>query len=289
MIGMNAPPGKRYHRLIVASSLTAAVIVGWLDYMTGPYLNLELIYLLPIVIASWFYSCRYGLFLASICTIFLLTADISWKSPALDIPVVVLNALFRLVIFVFIVQGIARIKKDALIIRQEAEREKNYARTDSLTGIANARYFYEVLNVEMERSRRHQHPLTVLYIDLDNFKTINDRHGHLAGDRLLRSIADLIGQNIREIDTVARLGGDEFGILMPETTVKTARPVVVRLRKILRLELQKMNRKITLSIGIGTFRKIPDSADVIITRVDGLMYNAKRKGKNRVEERTYDN
>jgi diguanylate cyclase (GGDEF)-like protein len=149
-------------------------------------------------------------------------------------------------------------------------------------------YFYEILNLEMERARRHNNHFSIAYIDLDNFKDINDKYGHLVGDELLHRIAILIKQNIRNIDTVARLGGDEFVVLMPETPTIKGRAVIERLIKIFLGEMAKNDWPVTMSAGLASFLQIPTTVDAIISKADELMYVAKQKGKNRIEEKIFD-
>jgi len=102
-------------------------------------------------------------------------------------------------------------------LKSALEHEKELARTDSLTGIANRRYFIELANMEINRACRYKHPFTIVHIDLDNLKAVNDRFGHSTGDTVLRLVVNTIQNNIRATDIVARLGGDEFVILLPET------------------------------------------------------------------------
>ena len=107
-------------------------------------------------------------------------------------------------------------------LKRALDRERELSGTDVLTGIRNARSFREVLGAEIERSKRFQRPFTVAYLDLDNFKTVNDCHGHEHGDELLRLVGNTILTGIRKTDTVARLGGDEFALLLPETEYEAA-------------------------------------------------------------------
>ena len=165
------------------------------------------------------------------------------------------------------------------------EREKRISRTDPLTGVSNARYFIEFAAIELDRARRYGHLLTIVYLDLDNFKYVNDNFGHLTGDRLLKLIADKVHGRIRAIDIVARLGGDEFVILLPEVSFDDAQVVVERMRTLL-LEVMKGNDwPVTFSIGMITHRSLPESVDRLIKEADDLMYVAKRNGKNQIEKK----
>jgi diguanylate cyclase (GGDEF)-like protein/PAS domain S-box-containing protein len=165
-------------------------------------------------------------------------------------------------------------------LREALENEKNLARLDFLTQIPNRRAFAEVLQSEAARSRRYKRPLTLAYIDLDNFKQINDHLGHETGDELLSLIAQTILANIRSTDTVARLGGDEFALLLPETEKDAAYGVVTKLRRILLETVEARQWPVTLSIGVATFVKPVDSVAMLVKVADDLMYSAKGQGKN---------
>jgi len=162
-------------------------------------------------------------------------------------------------------------------------QEKQLSRIDFLTGIKNRRYFIELANMEINRTRRYEHPFTMLCIDLDNFKVVNDSFGHSTGDILLRLVARTIWENIRVTDTVARLGGDEFAILMPETGRDVAEVIIQRVQKINLDYMRKHGWPVTLSIGVVTFTNPPSTVDEVLRISDRLMYTAKKNGKNRIE------
>ena len=156
------------------------------------------------------------------------------------------------------------------------------AGTDALTGVANRRHFYDLADSEINRLKRYGHPFTVCYIDIDNFKQINDTFGHGEGDNLLRLIAESIISNMRRTDVVGRLGGDEFALLMPETGADVALNVV---GKVLALQgiAQKRGLTITLSIGMVVYLSPPENVEEMIKRADALMYSVKTGGKNNIK------
>ena len=162
------------------------------------------------------------------------------------------------------------------------EREKKEARSDVLTGVANGRFFYELANIEISRASRYKRPFSVAYIDVDNFKVVNDRFGHSVGDSLLRLVAGTIRNNIRESDIIARLGGDEFALMLPETGYESAQTVISRVQKNLLDVMQKNGWPVTFSIGVATFIEPPNSVDEIVKKADELMYSVKNKGKNSI-------
>lgn len=166
--------------------------------------------------------------------------------------------------------------KDAL------ERERDNARNDFLTGIANRRAFYEIAATEAQRSRRYGRPLTLVYVDLDNFKAVNDSLGHDAGDELLVEVAATIQSAVRTTDTVARLGGDEFAVLLPETDKDSGEVVTRKLQHALLATMQEHNWCVTFSIGLISFRTPPESVTEMIRKADEVMYSVKLRGKNSV-------
>src|SRR5262249_16605305 len=168
--------------------------------------------------------------------------------------------------------------EDKLQLALQAEKQK--ARFDFLTGIPNRRTFYEALVSESHRSRRYDRPLTLAYIDVDNFKSVNDLFGHGQGDEVLRHVADTLQANIRRTDMAARLGGDEFAILLPETDTHSADTVVSKIRECLEQAIALRSWPISFSIGVVTFEKPLQTAEEMVNKADELMYEVKRQGKN---------
>lgn len=152
--------------------------------------------------------------------------------------------------------------------------------TDSLTGLYNQRHFSSRLKQEMERARRRRYPLSLLLLDLDNFKSYNDTHGHLAGDRALEEVGKIVlGSIRRDIDAGFRYGGDEFAVLLPETTRQEAATIAKRIRDSFR---KTGLAGLTTSIGLIEFGP-DDPAEVVMEMVDRAMYRAKGAGGDRIE------
>jgi diguanylate cyclase (GGDEF)-like protein len=172
-------------------------------------------------------------------------------------------------------------------LKEARDHESELARTDPGTEVANARAFREMAAVELERARRYKRPLTLAFIDVDNFKAVNDKYGHDVGDTLLRELAATIKRNIRTTDAVARVGGDEFVVLFPETDGQPARELLDRIRKIVHDVVRKNGTPMTLSVGAVTFSTFPSTVDEIIKRADDLMYDVKRHGKDGVAHAVY--
>lgn len=154
--------------------------------------------------------------------------------------------------------------------------------TDSLTGLYHHRYFELRLSEEIERAKRYAHPLSLIMIDIDHFKSINDRYGHQRGDVVLSSIANILRICTRKGDTVARYGGEEFAIIMPHISGKRAIAAAERLRKTIE-NIDFGGIKLTISIGVSFFEHEAMTKEQIIKLADNALYKAKKNGRNRVE------
>ncbi|WP_341675009.1 7TM diverse intracellular signaling domain-containing protein [Niveibacterium sp. SC-1] len=166
--------------------------------------------------------------------------------------------------------------------RDEAER---LARTDVLTGVANRRYFEEVATQEFARARRYGQPLSVIVFDIDFFKQINDNHGHAAGDAVIRAVANIAHEAVREVDFVARVGGEEFAILLPGVRSEHALVSAERLRERIAhhtLDFQGSPLSFTASFGISQIAVIDPGFGNLQQRADHALYAAKQAGRNRV-------
>lgn len=171
-----------------------------------------------------------------------------------------------------------------VLLAQRDDLER-LAMTDALTGLGNFRAFGEALKAEAARARRQGEPMALAYIDLDNFKSVNDRFGHEAGNTLLRRFATSIGESVRrDVDRAYRIGGDEFAVLLPGASLDAAREVAARLRKHATeppAMLQEFG--VTLSVGIAALR--PDEpVELFLKRADALALESKSQGKNRITE-----
>jgi len=176
----------------------------------------------------------------------------------------------------------AALRESDAKLRESLERERSAARVDFLTGILNRRGFFEIASSESQRSRRYQRPLSLVYVDLDNFKAMNDTMGHDAGDELLVEVAAVIHTEVRGTDTVGRLGGDEFAVLLPETDREQGTVVVRKVQERLLEAMQQKKWPVTFSIGLISFEVPPESIEEMIREADRVMYSAKLKGKNSV-------
>ena len=168
-------------------------------------------------------------------------------------------------------------------LKKALAQERRLARTDDLTGIANKRAFNEAVSAEIRRSARYKHTLTVAFLDVDDFKQVNDQHGHDVGDSVLKTISGSIRAGLRSADIVARLGGDEFGILLPETGKEAAEAALKKIQDNLAVAMHSRGIPVTLSIGAVICPKPKCGVDDLIRIADSQMYSAKfgRKGSVR--------
>lgn len=175
--------------------------------------------------------------------------------------------------------GIVGVSREVTQRRQQTEELKKLAVTDPLTGVANRRHFLEELQREMSRSNRYALPLSLVMLDVDHFKEVNDRFGHEAGDRVLRELAEMIRRRIRSTDLLARWGGEEFLILLTSTQVRPAAKLVEDLLRLLRDRSFDGIGRVTASFGVAGHQP-GEGLDAFISRVDTLLYRAKRSGRS---------
>jgi diguanylate cyclase (GGDEF)-like protein len=167
---------------------------------------------------------------------------------------------------------------------EKIEELKAISVQDELTGLANFRGFCECLTYEIKRAQRYHSPFSVVFADIDFFKTVNDEYGHIQGNQILKAVAQLLKSNVREVDMVARYGGDEFTIFLPEIDKTEAFAVAEKLRRKMekRCFMVDGGKKIdlTMSFGVASFASKIDEADGLIKRADAALYKAKEKGRN---------
>jgi diguanylate cyclase (GGDEF)-like protein len=262
-------------RILFVCFFLIVVILGYLDYLTGFEYSFSLFYLLPIGLAAWFIGRRSALILSVLSAI---TWDLSnaMAGQTYTRPIISFwNTVIRLGFFIIVTLLIAS-------IRSALKREKELSSTDSLTGLMNLRMFYQQATGELMRAKRFNRPFTLAYIDIDNFKLINDNHGHMTGDLVLHSVADTMRTRLRRTDLIARIGGDEFAAFLPETEFTPGTMVISKLQEALLKAMDKHHWKVTFSIGAVTFYKFGEPLKDVIHQADEMMYRAKAGGKNTI-------
>jgi diguanylate cyclase (GGDEF)-like protein len=269
--------GKLSRKEVVVVCVVLVLGVGACEYLAPDEYSFELFYLLPLAFAAWYGGERLGIALAILAAFGPELAVLMQHSPDRQI-VAIWNAAMRVGVFGVTAALIHR-------LRLALDRMKVLVGTDDLTGAANARTFHERCRLEMTRARRHGTPLTLLYLDLDNFKEVNDEIGHLAGDAVLKLVVDTIRENCRPYDLIARMGGDEFAVLFSDIDDRFAAAIRERVREVVAHTMRRRGFPVTCSIGSVTFRTIPADPDDLIRTADEAMSEAKRRGKNMVVHR----
>lgn len=263
------------------AGVLCTVLLGLFDYYTdtrfGPEYTLELFYLLPVAFVAWFAGRKAAIAIALTCTASKILVQGFFPEP-LSLMLWRNGSAFGF----FLVVGLLLAK-----MRELLNYERILSRLDHLTGAFNRRAFLEVTTNEIFRLDRHGPPFTIAYIDLDNFKEINDTYDHSTGDRLLRTVVSTITRHLRRTDTVARLGGDEFAILFTNTGEQEARVAVRKIREQLQLSVKELQLAVTFSIGVLTCNSAPETVDEIISLADNLMYTVKKSGKDGVRHAVY--
>lgn len=269
-----ATVSKHSKRTVIIVSILLLFLLCWLDYITGDY-SLIIFYLIPVSLTAWFVGKTSGVFFCLLSLLARIVADFSLYPPAQRSNLHYWN-LFIEFSFLLIMSVLFSVLKNKL------DSEKSLARIDPLTKAINRRSFFDLAELEINRAQRYGHPFTIVYIDLDNFKEINDQWGHSTGDRLLMTVATTITSNIRNTDILARFGGDEFVILLPETTGESAQATLEKVHRQLREAMSNHAWQVTFSIGAISYRRPPRNVEEAVRRADTLMYEVKRSGKNRL-------
>lgn len=263
------------HVGIAALAACGVAIVGTIDYVTGYEFSIALFYLGPVALATWYSGRRAGIGFAVLCCIVWYIAEISagaqYSYPATPL----WNALVRL--------GFFLVTSFLLSALRETLRGQQYlARTDGLTELYSRRVFEERLRHDLALAQRGKNILSLAYLDLDDFKVVNDARGHAEGDQVLRTLGGVLRASVRETDTAARIGGDEFAIVFPDTDPSGAQEIVAKIRVAIQETLGAGASPVTCSIGVTTFMNPAISPESAIAAADALMFEAKRHGKGAV-------
>jgi diguanylate cyclase (GGDEF)-like protein len=267
---------RRVLRLIAWATLTAGVFV--LNVRTAPDLRLGILYVIPVLLAASRDGLGWGISFALAAALLRFGVGIDQMPIDTSLQVRLLNEVAYLAVVGVAIAGLSQLR------RTQAQLEL-LATHDPLTTVLNARAFASQLAQELGRNRRYGRPLALIYLDLDDFKKVNDAHGHATGDAVLRLVADAMRSAVRQADVVGRLGGDEFGVLMPETDGSVAHSVANRLAAGIRTVFRG-TPSVTASIGVVAVSGTEAGSDDLLRKADQAMYEAKRAGKDRVVQVT---
>ena len=265
----------KYSYVVEPLAYIIVAAIGYVDFTTGASFSLSVFYLIPVFGVAWFKGINRALIISAVSSVVWIIGDTPTRVFYIHPVNHIWNAGAVFVFFV-LVSFLVGFLRDVLT------REAQLSRTDFLTKLANTKAFVEAADAEIRRVERYGHPISVAYIDLDNFKTVNDTFGHSKGDDLLVKVGSIIAKNIRHSDLAARVGGDEFSILFPETDGKQARVVVAKLQSKLDELFRETNLPVGASIGVAEFLEPPESVDQILVKADQLMFTAKKRRKTLV-------
>lgn len=254
-------------------SLAMVIVLGVVDYASGYEFSFSVFYLLPIIYCCWYGNEISGVIISLVSAFFWYEADLLsghvYSHPAFP----VWNAFMRFMVFLIIVRFVG-------LLRNSIDHEKKISRSDALTGLYNMKALAERYESEKNRASRFKKVFSLAFIDLDNFKLVNDNFGHAKGDEVLAEIGRVIRSSIRNYDIPARAGGDEFVILFPETDFQQAHLAMDKLNLRLKGILEKRFAFLSLSAGVVTIASYGRSLEEVISFADKLMYSVKNNSKN---------
>jgi len=269
--------GKLNHHGIIACAFLAIGFIEYLDYLIGPAISLSIFHVFPVAFATWCLNSKGGLLIAMVS----MTAMITAGNYGLNEGIGICNQLLYFGFLLLVVFALNR-------LQAYFAHEQKLARTDAVTGVPNRRAFFEYLQYCFKIAAREQMPVSLAYIDLDDFKRINDQYGHSEGDRLLGLVARTLAKSIRGSDFLARFGGDEFALALSGTNRIQAEIVMEKLRQELRQAFVSENAHITCSIGCVSFNALIPSIEEAIHAADSVMYQVKYRGKDGADFVVFD-
>ncbi|NVJ51470.1 MAG: diguanylate cyclase [Gammaproteobacteria bacterium] len=264
---------KRSAKFIWRLALLIVLALSCLSAAVGKLIHIELLYFFPITLTSWYGSRKSGVILSLTSSVIILLIDglhsefAAIKLVSYGIPYAVGFSALAILITNF---------------RDVHRQEVIAADTDKLTNIWNSRGFYAELANELLRSIRYKHKFSLAYIDIDNFKYVNDSRGHAEGDKLLIEVAHCLKSSLRKTDSVARLGGDEFACLFPESGLKASKAAFAKASAELKSKMIRHQWPVSFSVGLVTFESMPIDIQEAIKVADELMYSVKNADKDNI-------
>ncbi len=258
---------------ILGLALASLLLLALGDYLLDNELRLQVFYWAPIALAAWFAGRRWGLLAVLLASCLWLVAHWQLYLDAAQQTFLAWNFLVNLFSFAALGFLVAKLK-------ELVEHQRDLALTDFVTGVPNARAFSELLQAEIQRGARSNRPLSMAYLDLDDFKRVNDTLGHDVGNDLLHLVANTVRARLRASDVVARLGGDEFAILLPDAPAEAAAAIMQRVLEHLDALPEARSGFVSVSIGLISCTRCPSSHEALLRAADALMYEVKAAGKH---------
>jgi diguanylate cyclase (GGDEF)-like protein len=270
LVRLNATLRRVPRWAIILGSAAYTAMVAALEASMPLRVELAVFYLPPIAALAWYLGRRTAVLFGVLVALLGVAVAFGSGQPT---ELAIWNALTHLLFFLLVAALVA-------VLAEQTVQLRALAREDPLTGIPNRRAFFGALDRALEWSRRQGSPWVLAYLDVDNFKKVNDTLGHSTGDALLRRTARVLREGTRRIDVVARLGGDEFALLLPKTDAESAERIVGKLLVQLDEAMAAAGwGQVSFSAGVVTFTAPPESVDVAVAMADACMYRVKARGK----------
>ena len=271
------PPKVTVERTGIVVGLVA--VLGIAHRLGDAQISLATFFVVPCALAAWTLGFTPGVLIALLSATITLATDLATQ-PNAQPATLAINSALRFGLYTAVAWGAHMIGELLCRLHESSE-------TDTLTGLTNLREFRERGSEEIRRTNRTQRSFTLVMLDLDDFKAVNDTRGHAAGDAVLKRVGAALKSSLRDIDTPARIGGDEFAILLPETDAEGARAAMQTLRTALTAEFVQMKHPLTASIGAATFAQPPETFAEAMKRADELMYTVKNATKDSIAQKTF--
>ncbi len=272
-------PSRSQNLIAWALALIAIALLGILRSSTEAEYAFASAVIIPVCMVAWTGGFKHGFVVSTLAVVMWILADLLSDRQFAEVWVPWVNGLTRLTTYGFVAYMTAWVRTLLTDVVELATR-------DALTGLLNRRAFFELGEAEVSRARRYGHPLAVIFLDLDNFKQLNDTQGHDAGDAALMEVAAALKQTLRTTDHIARLGGDEFAILLPEIGHEAATEAGTKIANAVATALSVF-KGVSVSIGIAWFEGRHGDFPGMLKAADALMYEIKQSGKCGVRTQSF--
>lgn len=272
-------PSHNQKLIAWALALAAILLLGFLRSSTEAEYAFASVAIMPVFLVAWTCGFAQGTLVSTLLVMMWLVSDLLSGRHSSEAWIPWINAVTRLATYGFLAYMTAWVRNLLTEVLELATR-------DTLTGLYNRRAFFEVCEAEVGRAARYDHTLAVVYLDLDNFKQLNDTQGHDAGDAALRAVAFALRQALRATDQIARLGGDEFAVLLPEIDLDAAEEAGIKIAGAVATSLSAYP-PVSVSIGVAWFQNWNGSFSAMLSAADTLMYEIKQEGKCGIRVRAF--
>jgi diguanylate cyclase (GGDEF)-like protein len=262
--------------LLFAMFTVFTLLIGLYDYLTHEQAAVSVLYFPLISIACWVVGFRSAITLSLLACLLWILDDLAMPNRPWPKAFKYWQTAMNFLVYVAFAYMLAKLKTTM-------QWQHRISRSDELTGLSNRVALFDDGRRDLVRCRRNGRPLTAVFIDLDEFKQVNDLYGHAEGDKVLRTAANCLRLNTRESDLTARIGGDEFVVLAPEMSYEAAQRYAERLQRCFLAEMSRQGWPVTVSLGVATFNSPPGTVDELVKEADALMYAAKRLQKNSIK------